>query len=183
MGKQRQLKRQRALLRAAATSPEERLRQKTFFTPTGQPFLHQEDPSRVWEPMQRVGPFHFPQLAADWQDGFVWRNAWYECLVRYYPQGFPIDDSAYMVLGITHASQEARHDWRDYQRIKNDICGPEWEGLELYPSESRLVDPSNRFYLWCVPPGVIRWGLAPEGRRVWDLPEAIAPQRPFPQEA
>lgn len=40
------------------------------------------------------------------------------------------------------------HDWRDLQRIKNEILGPECEAVELYPAESRLVDTSNKFHLW-----------------------------------
>lgn len=39
-------------------------------------------------------------------------------------------------------------DWRDLQRIKNEIVGPEHEGFELFPAESRLVDQSDQFHLW-----------------------------------
>jgi hypothetical protein len=39
-------------------------------------------------------------------------------------------------------------DWRDKQEIKNQLVGPECEGLELYPAESRVVDTSNQFHLW-----------------------------------
>lgn len=46
----------------------------------------------------------------------------------------------------------------------------------------RLVDPSHRFYLWCVPPGVLTWGLHVAGRRVLTMRDSIAPQRPFPTE-
>jgi hypothetical protein len=35
-------------------------------------------------------------------------------------------------LGVEH--------FRDLQRIKNEIIGPEFEAVELYPAESRLVD-------------------------------------------
>jgi len=63
------------------------------------------------------------------------------------------------------------------------MCGEEWEGLALYPSASRLVDPSNRFFLWCVPPGVMQWGLPGAARRVWSMRESVAPHRPFPEEA
>jgi len=39
-------------------------------------------------------------------------------------------------------------DWRHFQQIKNEICGPEREGFEVYPAESRLVDTSNKWHLW-----------------------------------
>lgn len=148
---------------------------RTYTADDGRTFEFREEPSRRWEPMRQVGTFTLPEGLPG---GEVWANRWYECSVRHYGAGFPIDDSPYLLLGITHVSQRAVHDWRDFQRIKNDICGEEWEGLELYPSESRLVDPSNRFYLFCVPPGVVRWGLEVPGRRVLTMAESIAPQRP-----
>lgn len=32
----------------------------------------------------------------------------------------------------------------------NELVGEEVEAVELYPAESRLVDGSNQFHLWCV---------------------------------
>ena len=40
------------------------------------------------------------------------------------------------------------HDWRDLQRIKNEIISPNSEAVELYPGMSRLVDTSNQYHLW-----------------------------------
>jgi hypothetical protein len=51
-------------------------------------------------------------------------------------------------LSIRSIDRSARHDWRDFQRIKNELCGPEFEATEVYPAESRLVDMSNQFHLW-----------------------------------
>src|ERR1043165_2191444 len=51
-------------------------------------------------------------------------------------------------LSIHNLKKTADHDWRDYQRIKNELVGPEAEGVELYPAESRLVDTSNQFHLY-----------------------------------
>lgn len=39
-------------------------------------------------------------------------------------------------------------DWRDFQEIKNQLAGPECEGLEIYPAESRKVDQSNKYHIW-----------------------------------
>jgi hypothetical protein len=41
-------------------------------------------------------------------------------------------------------------DWRIGQRLKNQLAGPEWEGVEIYPAESRLVDTCNEYHLFCV---------------------------------
>jgi hypothetical protein len=41
-------------------------------------------------------------------------------------------------------------DWRHFQRIKNELVGPEFEGVELYPAESRLSDAGNKYHIYCV---------------------------------
>lgn len=51
-------------------------------------------------------------------------------------------------LSIKTHDRAARHDWRDLQRIKNEIVGPEYDAVEVYPAESKLVDTSNQFHLW-----------------------------------
>jgi hypothetical protein len=38
--------------------------------------------------------------------------------------------------------------WSDKQEIKNQLCGSEYEGIELFPSESRMVDQENMYHLW-----------------------------------
>lgn len=40
-------------------------------------------------------------------------------------------------------------DWRHFQAIKNQLIGEECEAVELYPAESRKVDSSNKYHLWC----------------------------------
>lgn len=54
-------------------------------------------------------------------------------------------------LSIRNQDRSTRHDWRDFQRIKNQLAGPEYEGLEVYPAESRKVDTANQYHLWCFP--------------------------------
>jgi hypothetical protein len=50
-------------------------------------------------------------------------------------------------------------DWRHFQQIKNEVCGPEREGFELYPAESRKVDTSNKWHIFVLPEGVIMQGI------------------------
>ena len=52
-------------------------------------------------------------------------------------------------LSIKRLDQAPIHDWRDLQRIKNELVGPECEAVELYPADSRLVDTSTQYHLWC----------------------------------
>lgn len=59
-----------------------------------------------------------------------------------------------MHLSIRRLDRQPCHDWRDFQAIKNQIAGPEFEAIELYPAESRLVDTANQYHLWvCLEPG------------------------------
>ena len=51
-------------------------------------------------------------------------------------------------LSIRRTDRAAIHDWRDLQRIKNELVCPQCEGLEIYPAEERLVDSANQFHLW-----------------------------------
>ncbi len=44
------------------------------------------------------------------------------------------------------------HDWCIIQSIKNEIVGPEYEAIELYPAQSRLMDEGNCYHLWVIAP-------------------------------
>jgi len=52
-------------------------------------------------------------------------------------------------LSLRTVENDTRHDWREMQRIKNELCGPDWEAVELYPREDRIVDQANQYHLWC----------------------------------
>jgi hypothetical protein len=61
--------------------------------------------------------------------------------------------------------------WQHFQWIKNQLVGEEYEALELYPAESRMVNTVNQYHLWvmkhpfpeaCIPCG---WN---EGRLIYD---------------
>jgi hypothetical protein len=57
-------------------------------------------------------------------------------------------------------------DWRHFQEIKNQLCGPEREGFELYPAESRKVDRSNKYHIFVLPEGVRMEGIGWQERDV-----------------
>ena len=111
----------------------------------------------------------------------IWNNDVYTVTVRRH-EADPVFDTrgGVIQLGISALDGTARHDWREFQAIKNQLAGPECEAFELYPAESRLLDPSNYYTLWCFP-GLrhIRVGKK-EGRRVWGQDQAMAPQRELP---
>lgn len=41
-----------------------------------------------------------------------------------------------------------RNHWSELQRIKNELVGPEHQGVEIYPPESMLQDGENSYHLW-----------------------------------
>jgi hypothetical protein len=60
------------------------------------------------------------------------------------------DGTGYAQIGYHRRDRAPIRDWRVGQRIKNELCGPEWEAIELYPAESRKVDTANEYHLWCI---------------------------------
>lgn len=137
-------------------------------------FQSNEAPSRIMPP-PKIYP-NKTQLEGrlvDW-----WDNGFYTGHIRRYGAGFPIGNGPFCIISIVAHDQTARHDFREFQQLKNHLVGAEWEGIELYPAESRLQDPSNCFYLFCVPSGVIPWGGTE--RIVSNPKDAIAMQRAFP---
>jgi hypothetical protein len=103
-----------------------------------------------------------------------WTNDVYNVNARRFAHGWPFGGGEYAELGISAIDGSARHDWREFQLIKNEICDLEWEAIELYPAESRLLDPSNYYILWCAPR--IPVGKY-EPRLVVGVEKCIAPQR------
>ncbi|GHO62588.1 hypothetical protein KSC_014800 [Ktedonobacter sp. SOSP1-52] len=47
--------------------------------------------------------------------------------------------------------------YRDKMRIKNELIGPECEGVELLPARSREVDTSNHFHAWIIDDSTFRF--------------------------
>lgn len=112
----------------------------------------------------------------------VFRNDAYQVLVYRWPgvRGWP----ALLQLSVRRLDRQPIHDWRDLQRIKNELVGPEHEAVELYPAESRLVDSSNQYHLWCLESPTARFPFGWLERFVSDAgPTPSAPkakQRPWP---
>lgn len=86
-------------------------------------------------------------------DDEVLRSEDYQVNVKFQEEGKGYD--GWVWLSIKRTNKEAIHDWRELQKIKNEICGEDREGVELYPSEKRLVDTSNQFHIFVMPKGVV----------------------------
>ncbi len=80
------------------------------------------------------------------EEQVVFYNNRYHVFVRRHTvEGVPY---AIIHLSIKNNDRSARHDWRDFQRIKNEIVGEHREMIELYPRETNKVDLSNQYHLW-----------------------------------
>lgn len=76
----------------------------------------------------------------------VWGNDFYQVTARIQRDGFTH-------LSCKREDRYSIHDWRQLQQIKNEICGEERWAVEVYPAESMIVDTSNEYHLWVLPPG------------------------------
>ena len=83
-------------------------------------------------------------------------------------------------LTIQNMDKSAKHDWRDFQEIKNAIVGPENEAVELYPAESRKHDIGNAFHLFVAKSPDYRFPFGAMDRRVSNTPPNGYAQRPLP---
>jgi len=86
-------------------------------------------------------------------------------------------------LSVKRIDKEPIRDWRHMQQIKNELVGPEYEGIELYPAESRLVDTANQFHMWVPDSPEFRfpfgWNERVTVDGTGDLEEDNSKQRPF----
>lgn len=102
----------------------------------------------------------------------LWANSRYQVAV--YRHGDMVH------LSIKRIDNMTLRDWRDLQRIKDELVGPENEAVELFPARSRMVDTANQFHLWCLADPEMRIPVGFAERLVDDGPgEGGAAQRPF----
>lgn len=76
----------------------------------------------------------------------VWGNDHYQVTARIQRDGFTH-------LSCKREDRYGIHDWRQLQQIKNEVCGEERWAVEVYPSESMVVDTSNEYHIWVLAPG------------------------------
>jgi hypothetical protein len=108
----------------------------------------QESAWSEWEAVE-IGT-QYEDLGLSPPDAVVQNNKYVVCVYRVK------DEEALIHLSVRRQDRLAVHDWRDLQRIKNELLGEEVEAVELYPSERRCVDTANQYHLWAIPrPGVL----------------------------
>lgn len=100
----------------------------------------------TWQPLQRTRPQLQDGTPVEYPEGHEqWANDLYVVIKA--PLGSTTGAEGWH-LSIRRQDRSTARDWRHFQRIKNQLCGPEYEGIELYPAESRLVDTANQYHIW-----------------------------------
>jgi hypothetical protein len=115
-------------------------------------------------------------IAKEYEGTKVYLNDKYQVLVKEI-------SGNWVRLSIKRLDREPIHDWRDLQKIKSELVGPECEGVELYPAESRLVDQANQYWLHCCTDPTWRFPFGfNDGRLVSATSIGKSKQRPFEKE-
>lgn len=107
-----------------------------------------------------------PREWSDWEDGTpivgdepverVARNTLYTVIVRRLTSNTEAWPDM-IWLSIKRNDRGTVRDWRHLQRIKDELVGAEYEGMEMYPAAERLVDTSNQYHLFVVDDPTFRW--------------------------
>ena len=111
-------------------------------------------------------------------EGLLYLNDTYQVHVTF-EDDHPAFKCRVICLSIKRSDRQPIHDWRDLQRIKNELTDPEYEAIEIYPAESRLVDTANQYWLWVIADREFRVPLGFAHRHVDDEPLGKSVNRPL----
>lgn len=115
--------------------------------------------SGAWAPWER---HDFPKGSvgtSGWLFGFdrAYSNGLYAVLVR----RLDADDTGRLHLAIRTPSN-LEPPWRDLQRIKNELFGPQRFAVQVCPPDTRLIDQADMYHLWVMAEGFVPgFGLHP----------------------
>ena len=104
-----------------------------------------------------------------------WYNEQYQVIKTSYERKPPWPTLVH--LSIRREDRRIMFDWRDMQRIKNQLLGEEKEAVQLFPAESRLVATANQYHLWGFDSDEFRFPLGYNERQVSDKKFGRAKQR------
>jgi hypothetical protein len=124
--------------------------------------------------MQSGRPLHEVQaVAADMLHTKVFINGLYQVNVR--------RRGDWIELSIKRRNKKPMgpERYRHFQRIKNELIGPEHEAAELFPAESRLLDSANQYQIFVHIDPTYRFPFGVNERLVSDTKLLGSVQQPF----
>ncbi|MCC6776693.1 MAG: hypothetical protein IT537_08665 [Hyphomicrobiales bacterium] len=80
----------------------------------------------------------------------VWTNGWACVMVRTIERtslGIFVDHVAF------RTALNAELGWKEKQRIKDELFGPDRMAIEVFPRTADLIDAADMYHLWVFPPG------------------------------
>jgi hypothetical protein len=101
----------------------------------------------------------------------VFQNNLYRVEIVHTPPSTP----TFTHLSITRLDGGTCKEWAHMQAIKNEVVGPEYEAIELFPAESRLVNTGNQYHLWVHSDPAFRFPLGWAHRMVFDALPMVEP--------
>ena len=106
------------------------------------------------------------------------RNSRYLVLLRRNPA---MDDGPDIIhLSIKRLDQRPHIGYRELMRIKDTLCGEEYEAVQLFPARSREVDLANQSHLWLRDDPSYRFPFGFFERLVSDISLNGTVQEPWP---
>lgn len=132
-----------------------------------------------WTPFERASASDGSSQFFDGTDWFnIWKNSRYTVMTRVIKPSNPANPEL-VHLSIKRNDRRPIVNWRDLQKIKNDLVGPECEAVQIFPAESRMVDTSNQYHLWCLKDPTLRIPFGYNERLVYEGNSNGAVQEPF----
>lgn len=105
-------------------------------------------------------------------------NSRYLVLMRRNPPG---DDGPDIIhLSIKRLDQRPHIGYRELMRIKDALCGEEYEAVQIYPAREREVDLANQTHLWLRDAPTYRFPFGFTERLVSDVSVDGTHQEPWP---
>lgn len=106
-----------------------------------------------WTPFEERVPLYEQGQGEHWSTTPIacWVNSRYQVTLYIQPPAPQRGGLPCAQLSIKRHDKVKVADWRDLQRIKDEILGTRCEAVQLFPSAARLVDTANQYHLWALP--------------------------------
>lgn len=91
-------------------------------------------------------------------ESHIYLNSRYQVHVQRHPSHIQAGPDL-VHLSFKRRDQGILVPYEDKLRIKDELVGPECEGVELLPAYSREVDMANQFHCWVIDSGIFRFPL------------------------
>lgn len=128
---------------------------KPDWTPFERSFIPELDAA---EKVRRIADIvaRFPSISEaeasktldDVRNDIVVLNSRYQVNMRLMRGEAPFGDILHLSIKRLDKERVGVERYRDFQRIKTELVGPEYEAVEIYPAYGDEIDTANQYHLW-----------------------------------